>query len=143
MDPIDFVAYGLLPWYPHMGTADAAIWDRYVRQNPAAFDKAAYDVPVGAGAPFDTTVNPTTGGNLSKLYRYKIDVVAEKNGELYVIEVKARAGPRAIEQVLGYARLAPLYLPDAKNPKALIVTDSLMPDMGRLAKSAGVELRVI
>jgi len=129
--------------YPHMAPADTAIWTRYIRANQTAFDQVAYDVAVGEGAEFDTVVNPETGGDIRKLYQRKIDVLATKDGITYVIEVKPRASTSAIGQVKGYIRLVERDIPELKNLRALIVTDSMMPEMEFLAKAEGVEIRVV
>lgn len=140
---IDFIAYGILSYYPHMAEADAIIWKRFISAYPNAFERVAYDVAVGAGAEFDTTVNPATGGNVGRLYQRRIDVVAQKDGNTYLIELKPRASTAAIGQVVGYKKLFDRDFAELAPVKMLIITDSLLPEMEFLAKDAGVEMSVI
>lgn len=127
-------------WYPHMKPADVAIWERFIDKNPGAYDTAEYDVEVGSPPPFDTVVNPETGGSVESLYKRKIDVVGTKNGNKDIIEIKPRAGTSAIGQVTAYARL---YVRDFR-PNAptrpVIITDEIGVDMPELAEAAGVIL---
>ncbi len=138
MSPIEWYPYEVRAWYPHMARLDAEIWSRFVASNPDAFDSVAYDLPVGEGAAFDTVVNPTTGGNIAKLYQRKIDVVGKKNDKYSVIEVGPRAGTAKIGQVKAYAKLFARDFPGAGAPSAVIITDSLLPEMDFLLKDEPV-----
>lgn len=142
MPPLDFIAYGLLPWYPHMGPADAAIWARYVAANPKAFEAVAYDVPVGAGAEFDVTAGGILGPGIKKLYQRKIDVLGRTPSGLVLVEVKPRATTAALGQLRGYKTLFERDYPAESIAGLLIVTDSLMPEMEFLAQGEGVALAV-
>lgn len=132
--------YGQRYYYPHMKPNDVAIWERFIAANPAAFDECEYDVQVGYAPPFDPTVNDATGGDASALYKKKIDVVAFKAGQPFIIEVKPNAGHSAVGQLLGYVELYKQdYLPAAE-PKAIILTDSPAPDTKLLADKYGIKI---
>ncbi len=133
MESQDFVAYGRLPWYPHMAVADAAIWERYL----------AYDVAVGAGAEFDATAGGLMGPGINKIYQRKIDVVAVKLTTLFLIELKPRATTAAIGQLQGYATLFKRDYASYGEPRLRIITDSLMPEMQFLADQAHIEIVVV
>lgn len=140
MDEIPFTKYEQRPFYPHMAVADTAIWSRYVARFPDAFKEAAYDVAIGEGAPFDTVVNPATGGHVNRLYQRKIDVVLRDGGGVILVEVKPRATTAAIGQITGYATLWKRDFPDYPITQLVIVTDSIAPEMEFLAHDAGVEI---
>lgn len=129
--------------YPHMKPADIAIWERFIDQNPTAYKSVQYDYLVGAPPPFDPTVNAATGGEVSDLYRKKIDVVGFTNSDIHIIEVKPNAGPSAIGQVKGYAAL---YRRD-EHPilpvHSVIITDVLRPDLEFIAAEEHIILIVI
>lgn len=139
----EIYTYGKRSYYPHMKPADIAIWERFITINPGAYETVQYDVLVGSGPGFDTTVNPESGGNVEALYKRKIDVVAEKAGQLYIIEVKPRAGTSAIGQLLGYLELYKRDVKPASEPKAILLTDTLLPDMTMLAEKYGVKLIIV
>lgn len=140
---IDWLPYQIQTRYPHMAEADTIIWSRYVQRYPKSFEAVAYDVPVGEGAAFDTVVNPATGGDIKKLYQRRIDVLALKDGQYYVIEVKPRASTAAIGQVKGYIKLLARDQPEYASARALIITDSLMPEMEFLTRDEGVAIVVV
>lgn len=140
MDELPFTKYEQRDYYPHMAVADTAIWSRYIQRYPDAFKEAAYDVAVGAGAEFDTVVNPATGGDVKKLYQRKIDVVLRDGGGVILVEVKPRATTAAIGQITGYATLWKRDFPDYPITQLVIVTDSIAPEMEFLAHDAGVEI---
>lgn len=140
---IDFIAYGVLHKYPHMAPLDTEIWRRYIVANPTAFDAVAYDVAVGAGALFDTVVHRETGADVGRIYQRRIDVVARKGGQYFVIEVKPRAATSSLGQVKGYARLAVRDFPEIGSPIMMVVTDQMLPEMEYLAKEEGVIVVVV
>lgn len=142
MEPDTFIAYGFLPWYPHMSVADTEIWNRYIRANPTAFDSVAYDVAIGQGAAFDTTAGGVLGGNIGRLYQKRVDVIAKKDEWLYLIELKPRASTAAVGQIQAYAAIFERDYPEYKNIKLLIITDSAMPDLDFVAERGGVEVRI-
>jgi len=134
--------YKKLYYYPHLKPADIAIWERFIDKYPEAYNWCEYDVWVGSGPTFDTIVNPETGGDAKGLYKLKIDVVGHKNGAIDLIEVKPRARLSALGQIRGYLAL---YVRDIKpnvTPRAVIITDQLMPDMPDLTKRDNVTLFV-
>jgi hypothetical protein len=142
MDGIEWLPYEHRYWYPHMSPADTEIWNRYIDANPDAFDLVAYDVAIGGGAEFDTVVSPATGGDAARLYQRRIDVFARKRNQYFVIELKPRASTSAIGQVAGYRELLKRDHPEYTGASAIIITDTLLPDMQFLAAPVGVELRI-
>lgn len=135
--------YMLLPSYPHMAVADTAIWERFVRDNPDAYQSVAYDVAVGGSAPFDTVVNPLTGASVARLYQRRIDVVGFDGSRYDIIEVKPRASTAALGQLTGYRTLFMRDFPQLSIGRALIITDALLPDMELLAQQAGISIVVV
>lgn len=139
---LNFVPYERRYKYPHMGPEDKAIWERFIDANPAAFDMCAYDVPVGSVPEFDTVVSPTTGGDAEKLYKKKIDVVASKGDALFIIELKPNAGLAALGQVTGYKTLFKLDYQPKQVLQAMIITDTMRPDMEFLSEENRVLLKI-
>lgn len=130
-------------WYPHLSPAEAAIWHRYISKYPDAFERVAYDVKVGTVPEFVLNQDDPAIRKQANLYQYKVDVVAEKGGTIFIIELKQGATMRAIGQVKGYGKL---YLRDINsNAKVqhVIITDVLMPDMESLTAAEDVALVVV
>lgn len=129
--------------YPHMMPLDVPIWERFIALHPGMFNMVAYDVAVGSGAPFDTTVVQETGANVGRLYQRKIDVIGFNDKLVTVIELKPRASTASIGQVKGYAKLFKRDFEPVLDVIALVVTDTLMPDMEFVAKDEGVLIEIV
>jgi hypothetical protein len=129
--------------YPHMKPYDVAIWERFIEAFPDVYDYVIYDQGVGLGAPFDPVVSIDTGGDVYKLYQRKIDVVGFKDGQVDIIEIKPQAGASALGQVVGYRELYVRDESPALIPKAIVVTDRLLPDMDMIAEKLGVQIVVV
>ncbi len=126
-----------------MKPADVAIWERFIEEYPEAYDVVSYDVLVGTTPAFDPTVNDESGGDVSALYKKKIDVIGYGGGKIDIIELKPRAGAAALGQVKGYIELYKRDIAPNANPNAVLITDELMPDMDVLAASMGVKIIVV
>lgn len=142
MDKLDFVPYGKRYHYPHMMPKDREIWERFINENPNAFDVCAYDVAVGEGTPMNTIVAEDTGGDINRLYQRKIDVVAKKGDYYFIIELKPRAGTGTIGQVKGYTTLFKRDFGQSLNATPIIITDELLSEMDYLAKTERVAIYV-
>lgn len=140
MDIVETYPYGLRNWYPHMKPRDQAIWERFIKQFPDMYDKVGYDVPCGSVPALDTIIDGEKQTSVEKLYRKKIDVVGFKGDQIDIIELKPDADTSALGQVRGYVRD---YIKDyapATEPKAIVITDRLLPDMNFHAAEEGVML---
>lgn len=142
LSDVAFVPYGKRYKYPGMMPLDEAIWERFIAENPSAFDECAYNVAVGGGTEMDTIVNPTTGGDVNRLYQRKIDVIGKVAGGYIITEIKPRATTSAVGQVKGYKRLFERDMNPDGFVDALVITDQLMPDIEFLAKEEGVKIIV-
>lgn len=140
MEGIDWWPYEKRYWYPHMMPGDVAIWEKFIANNPKAFDKVSYDLAVGQGASFDPTVNDETGGDINRLYQRKIDVLAVSDKRVFVIEIKPRAGSSSLGQVRAYVTLFKRDYSPVDPVTPMVLTDMIMPDMEFLAKEEKVEL---
>src|SRR3989344_796082 len=130
-------------WYPHMQEPSRAIWERFVRQFPDLYDRVQYDVPCGSVPKLDTIIDGEKQTSVERLYRKKIDVVAYKDDQIDIIEIKPYAGASALGQVKDYVRL---YVEDYAPPivpKPIIITDILRSDMEKAAAAEGVLLVVV
>lgn len=89
-------------YYPHMKPADIHIWEKFIRANAGFFDSVDYDVPVGEVPEWMDTENDPHAQGQAILYKKKIDVVAYRPGEIWLIELKPFAGSSALGQILTY-----------------------------------------
>jgi len=118
------MAIRIRPRYPHMGPIESEIWHRFLALTELHFINIQYDVSVGIGViPEDLqkeylrrrelyekglidyrTLRETEAivESISYLTKLRIDVVAETEDEVWIIEVKPRAGRSALGQLESY-----------------------------------------
>lgn len=130
-------------WYPHMMPEDVAIWQRFIEAYPDAYDTVAYDVKVGEVPDFVAGHEDEAMQAQGPLYQRKIDVVGYKGDQIDIIELKPRASTSAFGQVNAYRHLFELEYSPPEKPRAIVMTDQLLPQMEMLAAAAGVEMIVV
>lgn len=135
--------FGQRYYFPHMKPNDEAIWRRFIEQFPDVYDSVEYDVFVGTVPEFAREAIGPNGGTGEALYRKKIDVVAFKDDQIDIIELKPRAGFGAIGQVTGYRELYIKEYAPKESVKAVIITDSTVEDVGVVAQRVGVTIVVV
>ena len=135
--------YQMLDWYPHMRPKDRLIWDIFITQNPDAFLKVWYDVRVGDDDDIEKSCPAIIQADWHDLTMWQIDVVAEDEKKIYVIEIKPMANAKAVGQALAYAAL---YQEDHKPKKPVVpvvLTDVAIKTLLRCAQHCGVEVWAI
>lgn len=128
--------------YPHMKPNDVTIWERFIDKNKEAYKTVQYDFNIGDPPPFNPFIGGTEDLNQDALYRLKIDVVGHTNSYIHIIEVKPKAGPSAIGQVQSYLEIYTRDYKTTQPVRAVILTDSIQPNMQYLCEKAGVLLIV-
>ena len=98
----------------------------------------AYDVRVGDGAPVPEGVSENLARMWKALTRKRIDVVGERNGRVWVIEVKPRCGLSAFGQAMAYRDLYQATY--GVRPGALVVCEYSDPDARRLCLEHGIQV---
>jgi hypothetical protein len=129
--------------YPHMMPADVAIWEKFIDEEPSAYEEVEYDVGVGETPEFDTIVNEDSGNTADRLYRKKIDVVAHLGANIDIIELKPSAGASAVGQVKLYKSLYIKEYKPTTEPRAIIITDRVASDVREWARGEGVLFYVV
>jgi len=84
---------------------DVPVWERFLSSNPALFQRLYYDVRVGGVSPSGEDVSPQMKRMYFDVTAKRIDVLAELDKELWLIEVASRPGLRAIGQLQTYLAL--------------------------------------
>ncbi len=130
-------------WYPHMKPRDVEIWERFIAKFPDAYKSCRYDFAVGDTPPFSTDMDHGNGANMDELYKLKIDVVAQDDIGLDIIEIKPSAGASTIGQVKGYKALFIRDENPSENVGMCIITDEEKPNMRYLCELEGVKLYVV
>lgn len=135
-----YYKYEPLPYYPHMGPRDADIWNKFVYLNPGFFDRCIYDMRVGQPEKCDPSLPKNIQDAWADLCRGRIDVVAERDNSIFIIEVKPRARGEALGQAIANAHL---YVSE-NNPTLpvipAVVTDVILPGTKIVAEAKGVAI---
>lgn len=114
--------------YPHMLPNEIPIWERWLALYGKDFKNFRYDVHVGEGVDPGKDV-PEKYRQLAKMLTQKrIDAVAERNGEIWIFEVKPDAGLSALGQLLAYRQLYRRDFKETRPIKLAVVTTKVNKD---------------
>lgn len=130
-------------YYPHMKPEDVAIWNRFIAAFPNYFQRCDYDVCVGEGRMPEGEHPEKYLLGWKTLTQKKIDVVAYRDNEIWLIEVKPRARANALGQIWMYDELYKDMFHPTTEPKNMIVTDQYDLDTDRVAQSGNVTIMVV
>lgn len=127
-----------LPHYPHLVGSDVPVWDAWIRAHGHYFSGVDYDVHVGQGlAPDKDSPYPMQMMWVS-LTRKRIDVVAYRPGEVWLIEVKERPTVAVIGQCLSYKILYDIDFSPANTPLPCLIAGSIDPDIETVLQHFGI-----
>lgn len=127
--------------YPHMLPEDVPVWERFLDINPTLFERIYYDVRVGGVVP-----GPELGDEKMRLMFWqntakRIDALGEMKNEIWIIEVAANPGLRAVGQLNTYIALWWEDPKISKPAKPVLVCQSIDEDLKRSLEFHGVLLR--
>lgn len=129
--------------YPHLMPEEIPIWERYLAKYNPDFDTYEYDVKVGT----PTLLPDDTPDNIKEmsdsLTTKRIDIVAWKMGQPTVIEIKTIVGMKALGQAITYPILLAEGLNLAELPAAMVIGETVVPDMDRIFAMAEIPLVVV
>jgi len=126
--------------YKHMLPNDKRIWDRFLEQYGDYFDYFDYDVRVGEGVGDIVGVDELTKEIALALTRKRIDAVGFRGEEVWVFEIKPRAGLSALGQVTAYEELWNKDFRPRRVSYKAIVTDRTDNDIRYLCQTQGIRL---
>lgn len=129
--------------YPHMIKQEVIIWKKFLKLYGYNFTKYRYDVHVGHGIgriPGYTTILQDMAVRLTQK---RIDVVAVRGGETYIIEIKERASMAAIGQVLTYRELYEQRYGLGRISGLVIAAESVDPDIKKVIEKFGIKIFVV
>jgi len=119
----------VMPHYPHMMAEDTTVWTKFLRAGTVAISRVWYDVRVGGmvfAGPDMTEMDTRIAAGLT---RKRIDVVAEVQGDTWVVEVKPYANMYAVGQIISYVRLFEQEYEYSGELRAVIVCDDYDDDL--------------
>lgn len=135
--------YGKLAKYPHLKPEDIDTWERYIARYPQAYETINYDFPLGDLTEL-TELAATLGvAGAEKVNQYKVDVIAYRKDHIAIIELKGKATPSTIGQILSYRSLyKSKYKPNILL-LPVIVAQTATPLLGELCVEQGISLIIV
>lgn len=94
-----------MPRYPHMLPNEIPLWERWLALHGSEYENFNYDVHVGRGTDPGPTYDQKWRDLAITLTQKRIDATAEKDGVVYIFEVKPDAGLGAVGQLVSYRDL--------------------------------------
>jgi len=128
---------------PHMLKPDIPIWYRFLAMYSGPFEKLYYDCALGG-----PTLSPNDALDpLKKMWRgllvKRADAIAELDKEVWIIEVSADPGLRAIGQVITYGHLWGRDPKIDKPVKLVLVSGTIEEDLLDVTSAYGVSIFVV
>lgn len=136
-------AYEKRSYYPHMMPEDIAVWERFISQNPNAYDACEYDVPVGKVPDFVANDPDTDQASMERLYKKKIDVLAYGTDKFDLIELKPVCTMSTIGQVNGYRHFYIRDYSPERPPRAVVICGEASEDVKEYAEAQDVAIIVV
>ena len=100
-----------LPNYPGLNAVATAIWRDFLKLYESKFASFEYNVRVGQGITPPAGASAEDAALWKQLTQKRIDVVATRMGETWIIEIDERPGSRVFGQLQLYKHMYPLYYP--------------------------------
>jgi hypothetical protein len=116
-------------YYEGMNQVAIPLWEKFLDLYADRFHSVGYNVRVGKGL----DPGPTADAEMRRMWfmvtTKRIDVVAERDGETWVIEIEPRPGLRTLGQVVGYLSLLPRFYPVQARLIGAVVSERMGFDM--------------
>ena len=124
--------------YEGLNDQAAALWRQWLALYEDQFASFAYNVRVGQGL----NPGPSATDQMREYWRLvttkRIDVVAQRAGQTWVIEIEPRPGLRTFGQVQGYMHLLPKFQPVAEQLIGAVVCATMGHDMASIFKTHNI-----
>lgn len=124
--------------YPGLNTSSVDLWRKWLKYYQDTFSSFAYNVHVGQGIQAPAYLTPDEAALWKQLTQKRIDVVAERMGETWIIEIVERPGLAAVGQLIGYEHLGRVYLNTQENVRTALICARLGHDMAAIFKAQNV-----
>ena len=128
---------------PHLSRPDLELWLLFREAHASKFLQFYFDVRVGDPLQCPQDFEPNLTRMVEQLSRRRIDVVAEKENEWWLIELRPNAGPGAIGSALTYKFLWEEDPPDDKTTIPVIVTNFFDSNLTRAAKAHNIRVVIV
>jgi hypothetical protein len=129
--------------FPGLRPAEAAVLKDWLALHEGEYQRIDYNVRVGPGVDPGSDVAPAIRTNFIQSTQLRIDAVVWNGDSATLIEVKDRATPGAIGQLLTYSHYWQQSNRDAGVPKLLIIARSDSAGVGAAALTARIAFEIV
>lgn len=143
VDPVVFEPPALTGRYPNMARHDAALWERYLKTAAHLWRGVTYDLRLGGQEVSDPDASETEKYMWRKNTAERIDVVADRGAEHWVIEVRPNAKLGALGSAIGYVLLGQREPWTTLPLVPAVLTDNISPDTRWVADQLGVQVIIV
>jgi hypothetical protein len=127
----------------HLLKAERELWREWMKRYGDKWSDYRYDVHVGEGVDVGEGYEEWVRQFTKKLTQKRIDVVAKRQGILWIFEVKAEAGLSAYGQLLAYRELYRKTYQYDREIRLGVVTNNILKDEEWLYKNAGIHVFLV
>jgi len=129
--------------YPHLIGGDSELWDKFLVKNPSFFEAVSYDVRVGEGMVLAGEWSQEIADMAKTLSQRRIDVIAERAGYIWLIELKVDPGVSLIGQLEAYKIL---FLKELEKPvliQMFTIINRTSPDLTTVLNEKNIRFEII
>lgn len=124
--------------YPGLNTSSVDLWRKFLHYYEDMFTNYQYNVRVGQGIQAPAYLTFAEAVQWKMLTQKRIDVVAERFMETWIIEIVERPGLAAVGQLIGYVHLGKQYLQTKETVRTALICARLGHDMASIFKAQNV-----
>lgn len=124
--------------YPGLNASSILLWRKWLAFYEHDFSSYAYNVHVGQGIQAPAYLTEAEKAMWKNLTQKRIDVVAERMGETWIIEIVERPGLAAVGQLIGYEHLGKTYLQTQEKVRTALICARLGHDMAAIFRAQNV-----
>jgi len=126
---------------PHMARRDLALWYRFLDRHGSEYQAIFYDVALGDGTDPGPDQLPEYRFGFIRLTRLRADAIAVRPAGWTLFEVRPAAGAGALGAIVTYRALWEADPPDKRPLEAILITDTIKPELRPIY--AGQDVRIL
>lgn len=125
-------------YYPGLNQSSVELWREWLGFYEDMFENYQYNVRVGQGIQSPAHLTDEEKRLWKMLTQKRIDVLCERLGESWIIEIVERPGLASIGQLVGYMHLAQQYLEMKERTRLALICARLGHDMAAIFRAQNV-----
>jgi hypothetical protein len=129
--------------YPGMSPREVLIYKAWLRLHQTAYDRFDYNVLVGNGTDPGVAFPQVYRDQYIRNTQKRMDIVAYKGQQPFILEVKDRATASSMSQLLTYKALWPVTFPGTPAPILVLITNRVTADMPMVLDASGIRLELV